>query len=127
MNRKLTDRMRERAITELLKAKSLDAAARKLGISSKTLSRWLAEPEFRAAYAHAKAEILKMASAVLTRNSAKAAQVLCEIFSSKKGKANQSARVSAAIGNIRLAHESFELESLEERVRQLEEQRHEAL
>src|ERR1700739_1605886 len=120
-------RLSEKAINALLSENTIEKAAKKANISKRTLLRWMAEPEFRAAYAQAKADILKMASAVLTRNSAKAARVLAESFSSKKGKANQSARVRAAMGSIRLAHEAFELENLEERIRKLEEQQKENL
>jgi hypothetical protein len=117
-------RLRDAALNALLTENTLEKAARKSGISKRTLIRWMKEPDFRGQYAEAKADALKMASAILTRNASKAALVLAEIFSSKKGKLYQASRVTAAIGNIRLAHEAFELESLEERVRKLEEQTH---
>jgi hypothetical protein len=117
-------RLWEQAINALLTTNTIEKAAKKVEISKSTLLRWMADPEFRKSYSEAKADALKMASAILVRNASKAALVLAEIFSSKKGKANQSARVAAAIGNIRLAHESFELENFEERLSALERQSH---
>lgn len=114
-------RFREAAINALLSENTIEKAAEKAKVSKRTLLRWMQEPNFRADYARAKANVLKMASAILVRNSAKAALVLAEIFSSEKGGLHQSARVAAAIGNIRLAREAFELESLEERITALEE------
>lgn len=117
-------RFREKAIAALLSESSIEDAATKAGVSKRTLLRWMKDPGFRAEYAEAKADALKMASAILTRNASRAALVLAEVFSSKDGKLYQASRVTAAIGNIRLAHEAFQLESLEERVRKLEEQSH---
>jgi hypothetical protein len=113
-------RLREAAINALLSADTIEKAANKAGISKRTLLRWMKKPEFRAQYAETKSEALKMASGILARNATKAALVLAEIFSLKKGRQNQAARVTAAMGCIRLAHESFELEDLEQRIRKLE-------
>jgi hypothetical protein len=117
---KSKDRLREKAITLLLSEKSVERAARKLRVTKRTLYRWMAEPEFKKALSEAKADLLRMASVVLSRNATKAATALGEIFMNKKGRLNQSARVSAALWNIRLAHESLELENFEERLRKLE-------
>lgn len=116
------NRFREQAINALMSETTIERAARKAQISKSTLLRWMKDPEFRRAYAEAKADCLRMASAILTRNSAKAAVVLAEIFKCKRGKFNQSSRVSAAIGTIRLSHEAFSLEVLEERISKLEAQ-----
>jgi hypothetical protein len=59
-------------------------------------------------------------AAKLTANSNKAVEVLRKIFNDSK--APHSARVTAAIQTVRLAREGFFLESLEERIRRLEEQ-----
>jgi hypothetical protein len=115
-------RLREAAITALLTTNSIQAAAKKAGVSRRTLLRWMKDPDFRKEYAEAKSDALKVASAILVRSSAKAALVLAEIFSNKRGRLNQASRVSAAIGCLRLAHESFELENFEERLSTLERQ-----
>jgi transposase-like protein len=116
------DRLREKAVTLLLSEKSVESAARKLGVSARTLYRWASEPEFRKSLSEAKSNLQRMASAILARNATKAATTLAEIFLNKKGSINQSPRVSAALWNLRLLHEAIELEDLEERIRKLEQQ-----
>jgi len=85
-------RLREAAISALLSASTIQGAAKKAGVSRRTLLRWMKEPDFRTEYAQAKSEILRMASAILVRSSAKAALTLAEIFSNKWGRENQAAR-----------------------------------
>lgn len=114
-------RYREKAITALLSSDTIEQAAKEAGISKRTLLRWLSEPEFRAAYAQAKGDVLRTATAILTRNAGRAAKVLAEIFDAEP-EAHQGGRVTAALGTIRLALDAFELESLEERLRKLESQ-----
>jgi len=122
MNQKLNERMKERAINELLKAKSLDAAARKLGVSSKTLSRWLDDPEFLNKYQAAKRELLRAGIAGLTKRVTLAVETLGEI-AKNKGREFQGARVAASVGIVRLALDADVLDNLEERIRNLETQR----
>ena len=121
MNTKKSERQTERTITALLSSNTLEAAARKAGISKRTLLRWMEDPEFRDAYAKAKRNVLRSATAILTRDSGKAALTLTRIFSGKPTE-NQSARVSAAKATLRLALDAFTLEDLEERLRKLESQ-----
>jgi hypothetical protein len=112
--------LRERAITALLSEDTVEEAAAKTGIHKRTMLRWLAEPEFRAAFETAKRESLKMATAILTRNSARAARVLAQIFDAGPVP-HSGARVAAALGTIRLSLDAFALENIEERLRRLEE------
>jgi hypothetical protein len=121
MNTKKSERQTERTISALLSSNTLEAAAKKAGISKRTLLRWLDEPDFRDAYAKAKRDVLRTATAILTRDSGKAALTLTKIFSGKPTP-NQASRVSAAIGSLRLALDSFVLEDLDERLRKLEQQ-----
>jgi hypothetical protein len=114
-------RKREQLIEALLSATSIERAARKCGISKSTALRWMATPEFRADYASVKRELLKVASAILTRSCAKAAVVLAEVCLQKRPTAHQACRVSAAKAILRIANESFELETFDERLRKLEE------
>jgi hypothetical protein len=120
------EREREKAINALLSSNTLEGAAKKAGISKRTLLRWMEEPEFRAVYRKAKGDVLRTATAILTRDSGKAALTLTKIFTGKPTE-NQSSRVSAAKATLRLALDSFVLEDLEERVRRLEEQPRDAL
>jgi hypothetical protein len=115
------NRKYEQAVTALLEETSIERAAQKCGCAKSTLIRWMREPEFRTRFINAKADALKMASAILARNSTQAAVVLAEIFNTKKAKTSQASRVSAAIGVLRLANECFALESFDERLRKLEE------
>jgi hypothetical protein len=113
------EREREKAITALLSSNTIEAAAKRAGISKRTLLRWMEEAEFRDAYAKAKREVLRSATAILTRDSGKAAQTLTKIFTGKPTE-NQSARVSAARATLRLALDAYALEDLDERLRKLE-------
>src|SRR5258708_34537769 len=119
MAEKNGERLREKAISLLLSEKTIERAAKKVPVTRRTLHRWLREADFRAALMEARADLLKTATRILTRNSAKAAEVLATIFSAK-GKPNQASRVSAAIGTLRLSLDAFALEDLEERIRRLE-------
>jgi hypothetical protein len=121
VNTKKSERQQEKTISALLSSNTLEAAARKAGISKRTLLRWMEEQEFRDAYAKAKRDVLRSATAILTRDSGKAALTLTKIFTGKPSE-NQSARVSAARATLRLALDAFSLEDLEERLRRLENQ-----
>lgn len=119
MAEKNSERLREKAVSLLLSEKTIETAAKKCGVTRRTLHRWMREPQFRAALMEAKAELLKIATRTLFRNSFKAADVLAKIFMGKPTE-NQSARVSAAKATLRLALDAFALEDLEERLRRLE-------
>jgi hypothetical protein len=115
------EREHEKAVSALLSTNTIEAAARKAGISKRTLLRWMEEPTFRDAYRKTKGDILRMATAILTRDSGKAALTLTKVFTSRPTE-NQSARVSAAKATLRLALDAFVLEDLEERLHKLEKQ-----
>jgi len=117
-------RLRGAAISALLSASTIQGAARKAGISKRTLLRWLRDPVFRSEYSQAKGDALKMATAILVRNSSRAAVTLGEIFSNKWGRENQAARVSAAALTLKLAQSAIEMEDFDARLRALEEQSH---
>jgi hypothetical protein len=108
-------------IMALLSCSSIAKAAKQARISRRTVLRRLKESEFRKAYMEAKAEVLRTATGILTRNSGKAAETLAKIFCSKP-KQHQGPQVSAAVGTIRLALDSFALENLECRIAALEHQ-----
>ena len=125
MNTKKSERQMERTITALLSANTLEGAAKKATISKRTLLRWMEQPDFRDAYAKAKRQMLRTATAILTRDAGKAAVVLTKIFSGRPTE-NQAARVSAAKATLRLALDAFTLEDLEERLHKLESQNSDA-
>jgi hypothetical protein len=96
------------------------AAAREVGISRRTLQRWIQQPEFHEAFRKAKAALLHDATSRLTANAVAAAEVLKAVFTSKR--AAPSSRVAAAVSTLRLALDSYQLEELEERLHRLEKQ-----
>lgn len=112
-------RKREEAIGALLSSPSIEAAARKCAVTKRTLLRWLADESFRSEYQEARRRLLRAATARLSKNAFRAACALERIFSSKP-RAFQGARVSAAIGTLRLAIEADVVEDLEARIRRLE-------
>jgi len=123
-NEKPKERLRERAVTLLLSEKSVEAAAKKLGVTRRTVYRWLQDESFRAAYREARKNLLRAATARLTANMLKATEVLSQI-ATRRGVPYQGPRVSAAIGIVRLALESDVIDDLETRVRRLETQKDE--
>ena len=122
MSQRGKSRFRQNAITCLLAASSLEDAATQAGISKRTLLRWLADEDFRQQYMAAKADVLKMATGILAGNATAAANTLEKIFSANP-QPHQGARVAAASATLRLALDAFALESLDERIRALENQR----
>jgi len=120
MNTKKSERQVERTITALLTSDTLEKAARKAGISKRTLQRWMADSEFQKVYRAAKRELLRAAIGVLTRNSGRAAVVLGQIFEKKRPAENQASRVTAASQTLKLAFSGYELEDFDERLRKLE-------
>jgi hypothetical protein len=115
------ERDNERLIEALLSTNSLSAAAKKAGVSKRTVLRRLEDQEFQAVFTKAKRDVLKRATAILTRNSGKAAVTLGQIFQGKPVE-NQSARVSAAKATLSLAIAALTFEDIDERLRKLENQ-----
>jgi hypothetical protein len=126
MGEKAKERLREKAITALLASRSVESAARKTGVSARTLSRWMTDGEFRAAYQAAKKEFLRAGIGNLARLVFDASQVLGDV-ARQKGRAYQSARATAACAIIRLSLDASLMDDIEERVRRLEEQKPNAL
>jgi DNA-binding MurR/RpiR family transcriptional regulator len=117
-------RLVERAVAALLSKPTIRAAARECGVSSRTLQRVMKQPEFESAYREAKYRLVREATAKLTANSGRAAEVLRRVFDDRK--ATPGARVAAATQTIRLTLESYEIEELDRRIRALEEQKNNA-
>src|SRR5205085_10415975 len=65
-------RKKEAAIGALLVHRTVEDAARAVGVSSKTLQRWQKRPEFQAAYAQARRESLTQCMARLQQASSAA-------------------------------------------------------
>ena len=114
-------REHEKAITALLSTSSIEAAARKCGVTKRTLLRWMKDEDFCTEYRDTRKRLLRAATARLSRNAFRAADVLDKIFSGRP-MPYQAARVAAAATTLRLAGEFDIIEDLELRIRKLEEQ-----
>ncbi len=111
-------RKQEDAIAALLTQRTLDEAARATGISTKTLLRWLKEPEFDAAYRAAKRTAFGQAIARLQQATSAAATTLLKVMIDSSTPA--SVRVRAADSIFSHAAKAIEIEEIEARVAALE-------
>jgi hypothetical protein len=112
-------RKRELAISALLNASTLKAAAGVVGLSERTLKRWLRMPDFAAEYSEAKTALLQLATAKLRRQSGAAVDVLVDIAADEE--ASAGSRVIAASRILELAIKAHEIECVEARIAKLEE------
>ena len=68
--------MQDKAITALLSYSSVEAAAKKTGVSDRTLHRWLKEPAFRQSYLAGRRLVMEHAVGCLQRASIGAVEAL---------------------------------------------------
>ena len=121
MAEKGRERLKARAITALLSSPTLETAAAKVGVSSKTLSRWLDNPDFRAAYEGKKRDHLRAGLGNLSTKTFDAVETLTEIAKCK-GRKFQGPRQAAAAAILKLSMEAAVLEDFEKRLERLEKQ-----
>lgn len=107
-----------KAIAALLTASSIGQAANDVGVTQRTLFRWLADPAFDAAYKAAKREAVGQAIARLQQLSGAAVLVLATVMADKQSPA--SSRVAAASKILDTAIKVVELEEIEARLTALE-------
>lgn len=108
----------EQAIVALLNEPTVARAARSLGLSEKSLYRWLDERAFGRAYRKARREAFAQAIANSQRYAPLAVQMLAKIMADET--LSVSARVSAASILLKFSRESIELDDLAQRVDELE-------
>ena len=111
-------RKKEEAIAALLVQRNLEDAARAVGISPKTLLRWMKEPEFDAAYREARRTAFGQAVARLQQGASAAATTLLKTMIEPNTPA--SVRVRAAECVLNHAMKAIEIEDIEARVAELE-------
>jgi hypothetical protein len=111
-------RKKEEAVAALLVQRNLEDAARAVGVSPKTLLRWMKEPEFDAAYRAARRAAFGQAVARLQQGASAAATTLLKTMIDPNTPA--SVRVRAAECVINHANKGIELEDIEARVSELE-------
>ena len=109
----------QRAIESLLREPTIQSAAESAQVGKTTIFRWLAEPEFSAAYKQQRGQLLESTLTALQAASVDAVTCLREVLNDKS--ALVTARVSAARAVLEISLKAkAELET-EERLRALEE------
>ena len=111
-------RKAEEAIAALLTQRSVDEAARAIGIGPRTLLRWLQVPEFSANYRKARRDAYSQAVARLQQASGAAVSTLLKVMVDAGTPA--SSRVRAAESVLSHAAKAIEIEDIEARVAELE-------
>jgi hypothetical protein len=111
-------RKQEEAIIALLTQRNIEEAAKSVGISGRTLLRWLRLPEFDAAYRKAKRDAYRQSIARLQQGSSAAATTLVKALIDSN--CPWSVKVRAA--DIIFSHTSkaIEIEDIDARVEELE-------
>jgi hypothetical protein len=103
----------------LLSQRSIEEAAKSIGIAARTLLRWQRVPEFQEAYRRARAQVLNQASARLQHATGAAVTTLLRVLVSPD--APVASKVRAAECVLDRAQKAYELEDLDVRLRRLEE------
>jgi hypothetical protein len=111
-------RKQEAAVLALLSSRNLDEAARVAGVTTRTLYRWMKEPEFDAAYREAKRSAFSQSVARLHQMASAAVMTLGKIMIDSNAPA--STRVRAADCVLNHTTKAVELEDLEGRLSELE-------
>jgi transposase-like protein len=111
------ERKKEAALSALLTQRSIEDAARVVGVGFSTLRRWMRIPEFDAAYRQALRDAMSQATARLQQNSGAAAATILKIMVDPE--APQSCRLRAAERVFEYGLRGLE-EDLEARVSALE-------
>lgn len=92
--------------------------AEKIGISSATLYRWLADPDVQAALAAAERAVLSESARRLLGLQSSSIDVLVELRNN--GKPSDSVRLKAAVAILEIGREMRETLQLEQRLEELE-------
>ena len=111
-------RKMEEAIAALLTQRTLDDAARSVGIGTPTLIRWQKDPEFQTAYREARRAAFGQSIARLQQASSAAVSVLIKVMADPTSP--PSTRVRAADSVLDHAAKAIEIEDIEVRVADLE-------
>lgn len=96
----------EIAIANLLSSPTIDQAAKKTGIATSTLQKWLADPDFKQRYRDAQRQILEHTIGVFHAGTVEAAAVLRDVMHDAEAKGSE--RVSAAKAWVEFANKGHE-------------------
>lgn len=113
-------RKKEQAIIALLEAPTVKEAAEVVGVNPATLYKWMAQPEFEEAYRKARHRAMGEAIARLQQASSEAVDTLRDVMGDQE--ATPASRVTAARAVLELGMRGTEIEVIEVRLKQLEEQ-----
>ena len=111
-------RKKEQAIVALLTHRTIEEAAKSIGIGTQTLLRWMKVPEFEAAYRQARRAAFSQSTARLQQATSAAVSTLLKIMVDQNVQA--STRVRAAGTVLDHASKAIEIEDVEVRVAALE-------
>src|SRR5664279_3942952 len=111
-------RKKEEAIVALLTQRTIEDAARVVGVSPKTLLRWQKEPEFQGAYREAKRVAFAQSIARLHHLSSAAVSTLGKVMLDSA--TPPATKVRAADSILDHTAKAIEIEDIEARVAELE-------
>jgi hypothetical protein len=111
-------RKKEDAIVALMTHRTIEEAARSIGIDPNTLLRWIKLPEFKTALREARREAYGQAIARLEHASGAAVTTVLRVMTDQN--ASASSRVRAADCILDHARHAIEVEDIEVRVEALE-------
>jgi hypothetical protein len=108
----------EQAILALMSESTVIRAAETVGVDARSIYRWLADPTFAAAFRRTRREAFAQAMATTQKYAAMAVHSLDKVMTDAN--ANPQARVAAATALLKFSRESLEIDTLVERIEQLE-------
>ncbi|HLP85624.1 MAG TPA: hypothetical protein VK157_14840 [Phycisphaerales bacterium] len=108
----------EQAILALMNEPTVTRAAELVQVDPRTIYRWLETPEFAAAFRRTRREAFAQAMAATQKYAGLAVHSLAKVMSDAN--ANPQARVAAATALLKFSRESLQIDSLVERIEQLE-------
>jgi hypothetical protein len=109
---------KERAILALITEPTLKKAAEAVGVSERTVRRWLDEPEFATAHSKARRQSFVQGLALANLYVPMSVQTLAK--TQQDPTAPHSAKVAAAQALLKFAREGIELDDMAQRVAALE-------
>ncbi|HLP84860.1 MAG TPA: hypothetical protein VK157_10975 [Phycisphaerales bacterium] len=108
----------EAAILALMSEATVTRAAETVGVDARSIYRWLEDPTFAAAFRRTRREAFAQAMATTQKYAGLAVHSLAKVMSDAN--ANPQARVAAATALLKFSREALEIDSLVERIEQLE-------
>jgi hypothetical protein len=108
----------EETITALLTEPTVAKAAAKVGVTDRTIYRWLDEPGFSKAYHGARRQAFRHAVNLAVRIAPMAVNTFGKVMTDAT--APHASKVAAANGALKFGRESIELDELVERIERLE-------